>query len=96
MASKYKSKYHSECKLPSPSPLTSPLHLESLNLEREVDKTTTTTKNPNISEKSTIEPPEVETLIHKLQRFSISPQNSEKSQDSVTSQYNPYHPLTRL
>jgi len=35
-------------------------------------------------------------LIHKLQRFSISPQRSDKSQGSVTSQYNPAHPLTRL
>jgi len=96
MASKSKSKYHSESKFPSTSPPTSPSHLESLNLEREVDKTIATTTNPNISEKSTIEPPEVESLIHKLQGFSISPRKSEISQGSVTSQYNPSHPLTRL
>ena len=35
-------------------------------------------------------------MIHKLQRFSILPQRSDKSQGSVTSQYNPTHPLTRL
>jgi len=67
MASKSKYKYHFESKSPSPSPLISPLHLESLNLEQEVERTTTTAENPDISEKSTIEPPEVESLIHKLQ-----------------------------
>ena len=96
MASKSKSKYHSESKSPSPSPLTSPLHLESLNLAPEVERTIATATNPDISEQSTIEPPEVESLIHKLKQFSISPQNSDKSQGSVTSQYNPGHPLTRL
>ena len=96
MASKSKYKYHFESKSPSPSLSTSPSHLKSLNIEREVDRATTTTTNPNISEKSTIELPEDESLIHKLQRFSISPQKSEKSQGSMTSQYNPSHPLTRL
>jgi len=96
MASKSKSKYHFESKSPSPSPPTSPSHLESLNLEQEVKRTTTTATNPEISDKSTIEPPKVEYLIHKLQRFSISFQKSDKSQGSVTSQYSPAHPLTRL
>jgi len=96
MASKAKSKYHSGSKLPSPSPLTSPLHLESLNPELEVARATAATTNPNISEKYTIEPPEVEYLIHKPHRFSISPQKSDKYQGSVTSQSNPTHPLTRL
>ena len=96
MAPKSKSKYHSESKSPSPSPPTSPLHLESLNPESEVAGATAAATNPDISEQSTIEPPEVESLIHKLQRFSISPQKSAKSQGSVTSQYNPAHPLTRL
>ena len=93
MASKSKSKYHSESKSPSPSPLTSPLHL---NPELEVAGASTAATNPEISEQSIIEPPEVESLIHKLQRFSIYPQRSDKSQGSVTSQYNPAHPLTRL
>ena len=66
MAGKPKSKYHFEIKSPLPSPPTSPSHLESLNLEREVEKTTTTTTHLSIAKKSTIEPPEVETLIHKL------------------------------
>ena len=96
MASKSKSKYHSESKLPSPSPPNSPLHLESLNREPKVARATTAATNPNISEQSTIEPPVVESLIHKLHRFSISPQRSNKSQGNVTSQNNPAHPLTRL
>ena len=96
MASKSKSKYHSESKSPSTSPPTSPSHFESLNIEREADKTTTIAINLNISEKSTIEPPKVESLIHKLKGLSISPQKSEISQGSVTSQYNPSHPLTKL
>ena len=85
MASKYKSKNHSKSKLPSTSPPTSPSHSESLNLKREVEKITTTATNLNISDRSTIEPPEVESLIHKLQGFSISPQKSKLSQDNVTS-----------
>ena len=96
MARKPKSKYHYESKSPSPSPLTSLLHLESLNPESKVTGSTTAATNPDISEQSTIEPPEVESLIHKLQRFLISPQKYDKSQGNVTSQYNPAHPLTRL
>ena len=96
MASKSKSKYHSDSKSRSPSPPTSPSHLEFPNLNLEVERTIVTATNPDISEQSTIEPPKAETLIHKLQRFSISPQRSDKSQGSVTSQYNPAHPLTRL
>jgi len=82
--------------LPSPSPPTSALHLESLNPESKVVGATATATNPDISKQSTIGPPKVESLIHKLQRFSISPQKSDKSQGSVTSQYNHAHPLTRL
>ena len=67
MASKSKSKYHSESKSISPSPPASPSHLESLNLEPEVAGVTAAATNPDISEQSTIEPPEVESLIHKLQ-----------------------------
>ena len=96
MDSKSKSKYHSESKSPSPSSQTSPSHIEFLNLEPEVERTTATATNLDFSEESAIEPLAVESLIHKLQRFSISPQRSDKSQGSVTSQYNPAHPLTRL
>lgn len=96
MASKSKSKNHSKSKSPSTSPLTSPSHSKYLNPKREVGKTTTTTTNTNISDKTTIEPLEVESLIHKLQGFSISLQKYKISQGSVTLQYNPSHPLTRL
>ena len=67
MARKSKSKYHSKSKSPSPYPPTSPLHLETLNPELVVVGATSATTNPDISEQSTIEPPEVESLIHKLQ-----------------------------
>ena len=67
MESKSKSKYHSENKSPSTSLSTSPLHLEILNLEPEVERRTDTATNPEFSEESAIEPPEVESLIHKLQ-----------------------------
>lgn len=87
---------HSESKSPSTSPPTSPSHFESLISKREVEKTTTTAENLNILDKSTLEPPEVLSLIHKLQGFSISPRKYELSQGSVTSQYIPSHPLTRL
>ena len=96
MESKSKSKYYSESKSPSPSPLTSPSHIEFLNLEPEIERKTATATNPDFSEEYVIEPLEVKSLIHKLQRFSISPQRSNKSQGSVTSKYNPAHPLTRL
>ena len=93
MASESKSEYHSESKSPSPSPPTSPLHL---NPELEVARVSTTATLPDISDQSTIELPEVKSLIRKLQRFSISPHKSDKSQGSVTSQYNPAHSLTKL
>ena len=95
MANNSKSKYHYKSKFPSPSPLTSSSHIESLNLELEVERTTATATNLDFSEESAIEPPEVESLIHKIQQFSISPRRSDKSQGSVTSQYNLAHPLTR-
>lgn len=41
------------------------------------------------------EAPEVQSLIHKLQGISISQEESELSQRSVTSQYIPSQPLTR-
>lgn len=96
MASESKSKNHSERKSPSPYSPASPSYSGVLNLEPEVERRTDTATNHDFFEESAIEPPEVESLIHKLQRFSISPQRSDKSQGNVTSQYNPAHPLTRL
>ena len=67
MASKSKYKYHSESKSPSPTSLTSPSHIEFLNLEPEVERRTDTATNPDFLDESAIEPSEVQSLIHKLQ-----------------------------
>jgi len=93
MTPKSKSKYHSESKSPSPTPSTSPIQLTP---EFEVARVSTAATYPNTSDQLIIEPPEIETLIRKLQGFSIFTQRSDKSQSCVTSQYNPAHPLTRL
>lgn len=93
MARESKYKFHSESKFPSRSPLTYPLYL---NQEPKVTGSTAATRNPDFAEKYTIESLEVESLIHKLQRFSISHKKFDKSQGRVTSQYNLTHPLTRL
>jgi len=95
MVRKSKSTDHYEIKSPSKYPSTSPSHSKSPISKREVQKTTTA-ENLNLSEKSTLKSPEVQCLIHTLQGFSISPQKYELSQGSVTSQYIPSHPLTRL
>ncbi len=85
MESNSKSKYHYESKSPSPSPPTFPLRLESLNPQSEVVGSIAAAINPDILEKSIFEPPEVESLIHKLQLFPISPLRFDKSQGNVTS-----------
>ena len=82
MAPKSKSKYHSESKSPSSTPPTSPVRL---NPESEVAQVLTAATYPNILDQSTIEPPEVQTLIHKLQGFSIFTLGFDKSQSSMTS-----------
>lgn len=96
MVSKPKSTTHSESKSPSTSPPTSPLQVRTPVSKQEVEETTTTTQAQNIPDKLTLESPEVQSLIHKFQGFSISPQKSEVSQGSVTSQFIPSHPLTRI
>lgn len=98
MASKSKLTCHSKSKTPSPSPPTSRLYSKSPNSKREVVKTTTELtakipKKPNHS--CSTEAPEVQSLIHKLQGISISQEESELSQDSVTSQFTPSQQLTR-
>ena len=92
MAPKATSKYHSESNTPSSTPSTSPTWL---NPEFEVARVSTTATYSNISDQSIIEPLEIQTLIRKLQGFSIFNQKSDKSKSSVTSQYNHAHPLTR-
>ena len=69
MESKLKSEYHSESKSPSSSSPTSP---ECLKPQTKVARVSTTATCPYISNRSIIEPPEVQTLIHKLQGFSMS------------------------
>ena len=74
MVRKSKSICHSKSRTPSPSPLTSPSHSKSLIFKQEVEKENTrpTIENLNTPDNSSLEPPEVQTLIHKLQGFSIS------------------------
>ena len=81
MASKSKSIGHSKSKTPSPSPPTSPLYSKSPISKREVEKKnkTPTTETPKIPYNSSLEPPKVQSLIHKLQGFSISQEESELS-----------------
>ena len=93
MAHNSKSKYHSERKSPSPTSPTSPVRLIS---ELEVARTSTAAIHTDTSDQLIIDPPEVQTLIRKLQGFSIFTQKCDKSKGNLTSQYNPAHPLTRL
>ena len=93
MAHNSKPKYHSKSKSPSPTSPTSPIRLNS---ELEVARTSTASIHTDTSEQLIVDPPEVQTLICKLQGFSICNQKSDKSKGSLTLQYNPAHPLTRL
>lgn len=88
MARKFKSVIHSKSKTPSSTPPTSRSHSKSPNPRREVVKKylESTTKVQNKSDKySSIETLEVQSLIHKLQGISISQEESNLSQASVTS-----------
>jgi hypothetical protein len=83
---------HSESKSPSTSPRTSQLHAGTPVFKREEEESTTTAQTHHTPERLSPESPEVQSLIHKLQGFSISPQKSEVSQGSETSQFNPTSP----
>ena len=96
MVSKFKSTYHSKSKSPPTSPRTSQLHAGSPVCKQEEEESTTTAQIHNTPQRLSPESPELQLLIHKLQGFSISPQKSEVSQGSETSQFNLPHPLTRL
>ena len=96
MASRSKSTNHSKSNSPSKSSSPSQSHAGSPAHDQEKEESTTTAHTHHISEHLSLESPEVQSLIHKLQSFSISPQKSEVSQSSVTSQLNLSHPLTRL
>ena len=96
MASRSKSTNYSKSNSPSKPSSLSQSHAGSPAHNREKEESITTTHTHHISEHLSLESPEVQSLIHKLQSFSISPQKSEVSQSSVTSQLNLSHPLTRL
>jgi len=96
MVRKPKSTDHSESKSPSTSPHTSQLHAGFLVSKQEEEESTTIAQAHDTLEQLSLESPEVQSLIHKLQSFLISPQKSEVSQSSETSKFNLPHPLTRL
>ena len=89
MVRKTKSIAHYKSKTPSPSPPTSRSHSESPIFKQEVEKTTPTAENLNTPDNCSLEPHKVQSLIHKLQGFSISQEQSELSQGSVTSHLTP-------
>ena len=96
MASKPKSASHSKSNSRSKSPRYSRSHAGSPAHNQEEEESTTTAQTHHTPEQLSLESPEVQSLIHKLQSLSISPQKSEVSQSSATSQFNLPHPLTRL
>ena len=95
MASKSLSTSHSESKTPS---LTSSISSEIQNPREEIAENiqTPTTKISKHSDKQQPESPEVQDLIHKLKGFSLSLEESEISEGSVTSKFVSSKPLTRL
>eukprot|EP00253_Pinus_taeda_P021418 PITA_21418 len=97
MESKSTSSCHSKSKNPSPSPSTSRSHSKSSISELEVEKKNTehNTEIPNKPDHSSSYPPELQTLIHKLQGIYISQEESELSQGSVTSHLTPSQRLNR-
>ena len=96
MASRPRTTNHSKSNSPSKTSSPSQSHVGSPAHHQEKEESTPTAHTHHISENLSLESPEVQSLIHKLQSFSISPQKSEVSQSSATSQFNLSHPLTRL
>ena len=96
MSSKPKPISHSKSNSPSNSPSYSRSHAGSPTRNQEEQESTTTAHTHHTSEQLSLESAEVQSLIHKLQTFSISPQKSEVSKSSATLQFNISHPLTRL
>ena len=93
MADKSKSESHSKsATLSSPS-----ISSTSQITREEIDKSiqTPTTKFSDQSDNLPPESPEVEALVHKLQGFSLSLEESEISKGSVSSQFFSSRPLTR-
>ena len=86
---------HSESKTPS---LTSSISSKLQNPIERIEKNiqTPTTKISKQSDNKNHESPKVKYLIHKLKRFSLSLEESEISEGSVSSKFVPSKPLTRL
>ena len=68
-----KSAGHSKSNSTSASPRTSQLHAGSPVSKQEEEESTTTAQTHHTPEKLSLESPKVQSLIHKLQSFSISP-----------------------
>src|ERR1700728_4048915 len=96
MASKPTPRNHSKRNSPSASPRISRSHSESRVSRRDEEESTTTAQLHHTSEHLSPESPEVQSIIQKLQGFSISPPRSEVSQGSHTSQFHLPPHLTRL
>ena len=96
MASRSNPTNHSKSNSPSKPSSPSQSHAGLPAHDQRKEESTTTAHTHNISEQLSLESPEVQSLIQKLQTFSISPQKSEISESSATSQLNLTHPLTRL
>ena len=88
MVSEFKLIGHSKSKISLPSPPTSRSHSKSPNPKWEVVKNplySTTMISNKWDQSSSIETPEVQSLIHELQGILISQEESELSQASVSS-----------
>ena len=94
MADKSKSTGHSKSNSPSsPSSISSTSQITKEEIDRNIQ--TPTTKVSNQSDNQPLEAPEIQYLVHKLQGFSLSLEESEISEGSVTSQFVSSRPLTR-
>ena len=95
MTDKSKSTRHSKSNSPSsPSSISSTSQITREEIDRDIQ--TPTTKYSNQSDNQPPESPEIQALVHKLQGFSLSLEESETSEGSVTSQFVSSRPLTRL
>ena len=84
MENKSKSTGHSKSNSPSsPSPISYTSQIFREEIEKNIN--TPTTKALDLSDNQPPESPEVQALIHKLQGFSLSLEESELSKGSVTS-----------
>ena len=93
MADKSKSESHFKSTSPSSPSISSASQITIEEIEKIIQ--TPTTKVSEKSDNPIPESPEVEALNHKIQIFSLSLEESELSEGSVTSQFVSTRPLTR-